>query len=135
MYCCFRLKMEQVQTFLFLCIVCASGVGMGPLLHSEFLGTFYYLHCKQKEVQINGVPCSREALKLMRCFCPFLLTLKKLALGFWSRENRWKCRHCTNCRLTLGSSYCGKTNLSRLEKESSPFPDEMQGSRGGECTV
>lgn len=61
-------------------------------------------------MQICGVPCLKEALKLMKCCCPFFLMLK-LALGFWSRKNRRKCRRSINCHLTLGSLCSGKTNF------------------------
>jgi len=77
-------------------------------------------------------PAQERHESFLGSFCPFFLTLKKLALGFWSRENRWKCRRSVNWCLTLGTSYCGKTNLPRLERESLPFPYEMLGTSGGE---
>lgn len=49
----------------------------------SFLRYFIISIASRKRLQIHSaVCCSREALRLLRCFCPFSLTL-----GFWSREN------------------------------------------------
>ncbi|OWK53128.1 hypothetical protein RLOC_00004657 [Lonchura striata] len=79
--------MEQVQGFFYvLCVISSSGVKAASFLPScnnflpfiiFYLEVFFYLPCKQQEVQIHGALCSGGALKLCRCFCPFSLTLKR----------------------------------------------------------